>query len=213
METPIDFVSVFPDDFEGSPNVTVTPDGRRFTPRARSLDGLDLFDESLISSHSHHGDSFVSEVPEFAETAFREVPSPDLSRKPSQVPVPTLANIPLVTLTSSSQDNGQGLSFFPAEAKSGDSLAVSGQEEAGGEPFAQFSPSETQIVSQFEQKVGEVVRPGETVEHVAKLTSEEEEKNSSFRVDFNKAFNPGFNKFGEFGGQSAASVLWGEQKD
>ena len=90
METPIDFVSVFPDDFEGSPNVTVTPDGRRFTPRARSLDGLDLFDESLISSHSHHGDSFVSEVPEFAETAFREVPSPDLSRKPSQVPVPTL---------------------------------------------------------------------------------------------------------------------------
>ena len=90
---------------------------------------------------------------------------------------------------------------------------MSGQEEAGGEPFAQFSPSETQIVSQFEQKVGEVVRPGETVEHVAKLTSEEEEKNSSFRVDFNKAFNPGFNKFGEFGGQSAASVLWGEQKD
>ena len=85
METPIDFVSVFPDDFEGSPNVTVTPDGKRYTPRARSMDSLDLFDESLISSYSHHGDSFVSEVPDFAASAFREVPSPDLSRKPSTV--------------------------------------------------------------------------------------------------------------------------------
>lgn len=85
MDTPIDFVSVFPDDFEGSPNVTVTPDGRRFTPRARSLDGLDLFDESLTSHHSNQADSFVGELPDFAASAFREMPSPDLSQKPSEV--------------------------------------------------------------------------------------------------------------------------------
>ena len=81
----------------------------------------------------------------------------------------------------------------------------------------QFSPQETQEtnhISQFEQKVGEVVRHREepVVQSGPNLRSEEEKK-TSFKVDFNNAFNPGFNKFGEFGGQSAASVLWGEQKD
>ena len=77
METPIDFVSVFPEDFEGSPNITVTPDGRRFSPRARSEDRLDLFDEALTPHHSHS--------PDFAASVFREMPSPDLSRKPDPV--------------------------------------------------------------------------------------------------------------------------------
>ena len=71
MESPIDFVSVFPENFEGSPNITVTPDGRRFSPRARSEDRLDLFDEVY--------------TPDFAASAFREIPSPDLSQKPSPV--------------------------------------------------------------------------------------------------------------------------------
>ena len=72
METPIDFVSVFPDDFEGSPNITVTPDGRRFSPKTRSEDRLDLFDEAQYT-------------PDFAASAFREIPSPDLSQRPHQV--------------------------------------------------------------------------------------------------------------------------------
>ena len=71
METPIDFVSVFPDDFEGSPNITVTPDGRRFSPKAISEDRLDLFDETFQPHHT----------PDFAASAFREIPSPDLSQK------------------------------------------------------------------------------------------------------------------------------------
>ena len=84
METPIDFVSVFPDDFGGSPNVTVTPDGRRFSPKTRngwrSEDRLDLFDEAQYT-------------PDFAASAFREIPSPDLSRKPQ----PVMENIFLIS--------------------------------------------------------------------------------------------------------------------
>ena len=75
METPIDFVSVFPDDFGGSPNVTVTPDGRRFSPKTRSEDRLDLFDEAANPQYT----------PDFAASAFREIPSPDLSQKPLPV--------------------------------------------------------------------------------------------------------------------------------
>ena len=82
METPIDFVSVFPDDFEGSPNVTVTPDGRRFRPKTRSEDRLDLFDEAF---NPNYGRSIGGESPDFAASAFREIPSPDLSRKPQPV--------------------------------------------------------------------------------------------------------------------------------
>ena len=74
-------------------------------------------------------------------------------------------------------------------------------------------------MSEFKQKVGEAKTDREdtniTEDSASKavepiITSEED---ASFKVDFNKAFNPGFNKFGEFGGQSAASILWGEQKD
>ena len=76
-------------------------------------------------------------------------------------------------------------------------------------------------MSEFKQKVGEAENEREDTniaEDSAKKAVEpiirsEEVNSASFKVDFNKAFNPGFNKFGEFGGQSAASILWGEQKD
>ena len=93
---------------------------------------------------------------------------------------------------------------------------MSATDEAAGAAFVKFSPLESQPASEFTQKVGEVDKPRQEV--VAAVRSDPElaspeENNSSFKVDFNKAFNPGFNKFGDFGGQSAASVLWGEQKD
>ena len=101
-------------------------------------------------------------------------------------------------------------------------------EELGDQSFVPFLPqqsrifeSESQQLSEFKQKVGEAENDKEetntTQESASKakepIIPSEEENSASFKVDFNKAFNPGFNKFGEFGGQSAASILWGEQKD
>ena len=76
-------------------------------------------------------------------------------------------------------------------------------------------------MSEFKQKVGEAENDKEetntTQESASKakepIIPSEEENSASFKVDFNKAFNPGFSQFGQFGGQSAASILWGEQKD
>ena len=101
-------------------------------------------------------------------------------------------------------------------------------EDLGDYSFVPFTPqqsrsfeSESQQLSEFKQKVGEA----ETEKKDANITEDsaskvvepsvgsEEENSASFKVDFNKAFNPGFSQFGQFGGQSAASILWGEQKD
>ena len=101
-------------------------------------------------------------------------------------------------------------------------------EDLGGDSFVPFMQQqsrtfepESQQLSEFKQKVGEAKTDREDTnitedsasKAVEPIIRSEEENSASFKVDFNKAFNPGFNKFGEFGGQSAASILWGEQKD
>ena len=101
-------------------------------------------------------------------------------------------------------------------------------EELGDQSFVPFLPqqsrifeSESQQLSEFKQKVGEAENDKEETNFTQEETSKaketiipsEEENSASFKVDFNKAFNPGFSQFGQFGGQSAASILWGEQKD
>ena len=62
METPIDYVEVFPDNFHGSPNLTVTPDGRRFRPQYRAdvLVVDDVYDEDLYDDDDgYRGSSFL----------------------------------------------------------------------------------------------------------------------------------------------------------
>ena len=120
------------------------------------------------------------------------------------------------------------LSFFPDNAESFDSPSVSA-EDLGDYSFVPFVPqqsrtfeSEPQQLSEFKQKVGEaenerkdpnITEQDSASKAVEPVVQSDEENKASFKVDFNKAFNPGFNKFGQFGGQSAASILWGEQKD
>ena len=102
------------------------------------------------------------------------------------------------------------------------------EEDLGDYSFVPFTPqqsrtfeSESQQLSEFKQKVGEAtnekkdtnITEDSASKSVEPIMTSDEESNASFKVDFNNAFNPGFNKFGQFGGQSAASILWGEQKD
>ena len=104
------------------------------------------------------------------------------------------------------------------------------EEELGDYSFVPFRPqqsrtfqSESQHLNEFKQKVGEAENEKRETKNITEdsaskpvepvIASDEEENKASFKVDFNKAFNPGFTKFGQFGGQSAASILWGEQKD
>ena len=99
-------------------------------------------------------------------------------------------------------------------------------EDLGDYSFVPFTPQhspsfESQHLSEFKQKVGEAEKEKKeanmTEDSASKvvepIVESEEENSASFKVDFNKAFNPGFSQFGQFGGQSAASILWGEQKD
>ena len=63
IDTPIDYIEVFPDGFRGSPNITVTPDGRRFEPRYNP--GIEIevedeyFDEPQYNSNRGSSSSFV----------------------------------------------------------------------------------------------------------------------------------------------------------
>ena len=61
METPVDYVETFPDNFKGSPNLTVTPDGRRFRPQYRPdvLVVDDVYDDEYYDNDGYRGSSFV----------------------------------------------------------------------------------------------------------------------------------------------------------
>ena len=102
------------------------------------------------------------------------------------------------------------------------------EEDLGDYSFVPFTPqqsptfpSESRQLNEFKQKVGEaeaekketIITEDSASKSVGPIIASDEENSASFKVDFNKAFNPGFNTFGQFGGQSAASILWGEQKD
>ena len=71
METPVDFLEVFPDDFLGNPNITITPDGRRFSPKKRVNYDEDYYpeddgyNEDYSRPSSHRGASFINEVPNY----------------------------------------------------------------------------------------------------------------------------------------------------
>ena len=47
----------------------------------------------------------------------------------------------------------------------------------------------------------------------AKVENHDKPISGSMKEDFDASFNPGFQNFGDFGGQSSASVLWGLKKD
>ena len=67
METPIDYVEVFPENFHGSPNLTVTPDGRRFRPQYRTdvLVVDDVYEDDLYDNDGYRGSSFVHQQPSY----------------------------------------------------------------------------------------------------------------------------------------------------
>ena len=71
----------------------------------------------------------------------------------------------------------------------------------------------------FEQKLGEASEPEEVIGEEPlqrkheQQSSKKELVSSAMKEDFDASFNPGFHTFGNFGGQSSASVLWGQRKN
>ena len=72
IDTPIDYIEVFPDGFRGSPNITVTPDGRRFEPRYNPGIEIEVEDEYYDEPPPNRGSSssFVRFASEPAEVRF-----------------------------------------------------------------------------------------------------------------------------------------------
>jgi len=222
METPIDYVEVFPDNFHGSPNLTVTPDGRRFRPQYRAdvLVVDDVYDEDLYDDDDgYRGSSFLHnqapyDAAQSQALAFREVPSPDLSKIPP--PHSSSFDDKLV------QDNSQ--SFFPEEAKSQDNQEYRTIEEEKLFTDNGDGVFDNTHFGNFEQKVGKISKDEEQAvveddtkkidkQKFAKVENDDKPISGSMKEDFDASFNPGFKNFGDFGGQSSASVLWGLKKD
>ena len=121
------------------------------------------------------------------------------------------------------QDNSQ--SFFPQEAQTQDNPEYRAVDEP--ELFTDNSDGvfDNTNFGNFEQKVGKISQDEEPVNAEDKVkkvnkrkvvnnTNDEEGiSGSSLKEDFEASFNPGFKNFGDFGGQSSASVLWGLKKD
>ena len=161
------------------------------------------------------------------ELAFKEVPSPDLSKV-----------APASTETSPA--------FFPEHAKTQDHAEEEYAEysqQTQIQPFeyseqTQLQPFTTSHLDQntdhlgvFEQKVGEVEGDGDSGAAEEVTVGEQEEGvtrdvhskvseavsesggGGSMKEDFDASFNPGFGSFGNFGGQSYASILWGNKNN
>ena len=117
------------------------------------------------------------------------------------------------------QDHSQ--SFFPEEAQTQDNPEYRTIEEP--ELFTDNSDGvfDNTNFGNFEQKVGKISPDEESavvednVKEVneQKVVNDTDDKGSSLKEDFEASFNPGFKNFGDFGGQSSASVLWGLKKD
>ena len=126
-------------------------------------------------------------------SAFKEVPSPDLSQL-----------TPPESFSSESFDSNP-TSFFPDQAQTQDGFQGTFKEQVG----------------EFEAKLGQLeaepkTGPSEALETKHEKVVEEAEKvedvSSSMKQDFDANFNPGFGSFGNFGGQSYASILWGKKR-
>ena len=157
------------------------------------------------------------------ELAFKEVPSPDLSKV-----------APASTETSPA--------FFPEHAKTqdqGEEEYAEYSQQTQTQPFeyseqSQLQPFTTEHrldqttdhLAVFEQKVGEVEGDGDSgaaeeqgeggtrdVHSKVSEAASESGGGGSMKEDFDASFNPGFGSFGNFGGQSYASILWGNKNN
>jgi len=187
MDTPVDYLEFFPADYLGNPNITITPDGRRFSPK-KVRNEVDYFEDDYHGSYDSSSDLQTYTAPSSQESAFKIIESPDLSKA---TPSESFSREESSDYFSTNEDTG---SFFPDQAKTQD----------------------THGFGDFEQKLGlvkkDVDKEEELPNKVIEENDDDDESFGSMKADFESNFNPGFSNFGNFGGQSYSTMSWGEKR-
>ena len=212
----IDYVETFPGTYDGTPNMTVTQDGKEVYPQVGTIPTADIVEYSPEDETFYPG-SEIELSPNKNNLAvagiFQEVESPDLQMHyNSRIEEPQ--------------------SFFPENAKStADSLPefASDNNEEEFVKFGQKIAEESEepgtsslILSELDATVFDRsdtdVREGSINDsksgNLKQVYSGDSDSSvSAFKEDFDKNFNPGFSNFGNFEGDPKVTWLWGSKTD
>jgi len=219
METTIDYVETFPNNYDGTPNMTVTHDGREVFPELLSNVEEEIIEYSPADETFYPGNEIALAQNQnnlAVAQIFQEVDSPNLHNQ----------NI---------QHNSrieEEKSFYPQNSESGYSkdfvdhfpdFNPNLDREAGHDKFVNFGEklhhtgSTSLILSELDATAFD---RSDEIEEDTKLVStdrKEQEKvkstKSGFKRDFEKSFNPGFSNFGNFEGNSDVTWQWGSKTE
>lgn len=227
IDTRIDYVETFPDTYDGTPNMTVTQDGREVYPQAASYPEVDIVEYSPEDETFNPGSEIaLSQNQNHLAVAgiFQEVDSPNLqNQQNSRMEEPK--------------------AFYPENAESEEHLkgfvdpfpdfTPNHDREAGQEQFINFGhklshhdeePGTTSLIlseldaTAFDRSdEGVIDTENPTVNgqgHMKQAYNGESERRiSSFKQDFESSFNPGFSNFGSFEGDPKVTWLWGSKTE
>jgi len=216
IDTRIDYVETFPGTYEGTPNMTVTQDGREVYPQVASFPEADIVEYSPEDETFFPG-SEIEISPNENNLAlsgiFQEVESPNLQQHynsrieepQSFFPENAKSNDDSLPDFVSNDEGGKFVNFGRKIPEQGEDQGTSSLILSELDATA-FDRSDTNVRDDEEKepKSGDLKQPysGSSDTHI-----------SAFKEDFEKSFNPGFSDFGNFEGDPKVTWLWGSKTD
>jgi len=224
LETPIDFVETFPAHYDGSPNITITADGKQAFP-------------GFAGTTKHANTEYSS-----SDDSFRPGSEIALSQNKNNLAVAEIfqeVESPNLQLHQNSRIE-EDEEFFPENAASQKGLLTDFPDpdpdftpnfdrEAGHENFLNFGQklpehktdlgSTSLVLSELDATAFD--RKDELDDDEIELVSTDKKKSGKFKhsknsisdikQDFESSFNPGFTNFGPFKGNPKENWMWGSK--
>lgn len=230
IDTRIDFVETFPNDYNGTPNMTITQDGREVFPGYVTNNEEQIVEYSPVDETFNPGNQVAPSQNQNSLAVaqiFQEVESPNLQNAQNSRIEEEKAFYP----QNAESENGFLKDFvdpFPDFTPNFD-------REAGHEDFTNFGQKLTHnngelrstslILSELDATAFD--RSDEMVDDTADLVSTGgkmkegvqhnkvtgETSRSAFKQDFESSFNPGFSNFGNFEGDPNVTWMWGTKTE
>jgi len=230
METPIDYVETFPTNYDGTPNMTITHDGREVFPGQASNIEEEIIEYSPIDETFNPGNEIaLSQNQNHLAVAqiFQEVESPNLQNQQNSRIEEEKAFYP----ENAESENGFSTGFvdpFPDFTPHLD-------REAGHEKFLPFGQklhknsgelgTTSLILSELDATAFDRSdeMSDDTIDFVSTDAKSQEDaqhnkvvgerSKSGFKQDFESSFNPGFSNFGNFEGDPKVTWMWGSKNE